>query len=58
MREHGHAQGAHWLGRPAPAHIVDATKARFVLKHQPDGRTLPALTEVDERVGEFFFHPS
>ena len=31
--QHGLADGACWLGRPAPAHVRDASKARLILEH-------------------------
>src|SRR5579859_780503 len=36
MGEHSLAQRAHRFGRPAAAHVVDASEARLVLEHQLD----------------------
>jgi len=55
MGEHALANWAQWLGSPAAAHIRDASKARFVLKHQLDFFTLPpVLADCCKRFGEFF----
>ena len=57
VSEHGLADWAHWLGRPAPAHVRDAPKARLVLEHQLDVFALrPVLADNGKRCGEFFFH--
>jgi hypothetical protein len=59
VRQHGLANGAQRLGRPAPAHIRDAPEARLVLEHQLDGLALrPVFADGSERFGEFFFYSS
>src|SRR5665213_1746252 len=55
--QHGLAQWAQRLGRPAAAHVVDAPEARLVLEHQLDrGLARPERADLGEAFGEFFFH--
>ncbi len=58
MRQHGLADGAQWLGCPAPTYVRDASKPRLVLKHQLDGfARRPVFADGGERFGEFFSTP-
>ena len=53
--QHGLAQRAHQFGRPAAAHVVEASEARLVLTHQLDrGLAGPERADLGESLGEFF----
>lgn len=57
VRQHALAKWAYRLGCPAPAHISNASKTRFVLEHQLDGLAVrPDFADFGQRFGEFFFH--